>query len=271
MSLFVPYPRSVQTERNYTGRLTATTGTLITAAGTSHTLGSKTELIAATAFDAHRIRIWLANTKTAATQTDQLLNIYVGAASSEQVLIPNLLAGYAWDFASANPPRSYEFPLFIPSGTRLSADLQALITDDTCEVVVELFGGGQPQGWVGKRVECVGAVTASSQGTSVTPGGASEGSFTDIGATSNEWRYVLPQIQGSMNTGTGNTAVAVDIGAGGVALEEEFLFSTTSNETSSNFSPLGRYRVIPSGTTLQLRAQASGTPQALDMTIYGVY
>jgi hypothetical protein len=274
MSLSVSSHNSVQSQRNWSGRLAATTGTVLTAAGSSHTLGTKVELIAATSFDTHLVRVRVHNSFVSNTQTDQLVNIYVGADTAEVLLIPNLLAGWANSLSNgAVTHRIYEFPLFIPAGTRLSADNQALIASDTVAVLIECFGGGQPRGWVGTGVECIGAVAASSQGTSVTSGGASDGTFTDIGTTAKEWRFIQPMMQGNLtDTAMNNASIAADIGVGGALLHEleVFLFATEGSENSRN-GDTGRYTLIPSGTALQLRAQSHTTAETHDWCIYGVY
>jgi hypothetical protein len=274
MSLFAPFSRAVQSSRSWSGRLSDTTGTLVTASGSIHTLGTNTELIASTAHDSHTIRIIVHATAAGNTQTDQLLNIYVGSGDG-QVLIPNLLTGWTTTFATSSTPgpRVYEFPLRIPQGSRLSAKLQALIASDTVRVMVELEGGGSPPRWVGQGVECIGASAAASQGTSVTPGGASEGTFTDIGTTAREWHYLQPMAQGGLtDTVLATVAWAADIGVGGVAISglEEFIFHSEAGESTRNTSR-GRYCTIPAGTALQLRSQTSGTVDTHDWCIYGVY
>jgi hypothetical protein len=276
MSLFAPFHRGVQRSASWAeGRPATGTGVTLTASGTPHALGTKVDLFASTAHDASLVRIHVQGSTVNNTQTDQLMNVYVGAASAEQVLIPNLITGWS-NVMTTNQVigRTYEFPLFIPAGTRVSADIQALIASDTVEVLMELFGGGEPLGWCGKGVECLGAVTASSQGTSVTPGTTSEGTFTDIGTTAREWRWIVPMPQGSLtDTVMAGNWVAVDVGVGGAIYQglEEFHFATSTNEGIQNVHG-GRWCRIPSGTALQLRAQNSGsTAEPLDCCIYGVY
>jgi hypothetical protein len=276
MSLFLPFHRGVQRSQSWAeARLASTIGTLVTAAGSSHALGTKVELFSATTHDAHWIHIMFGDTFGSNTRTDQLVNIYIGANGSEQVLIPNLLAGWAGHITTAPGYRGYWFPLFIPAGSRIAAANQALIASDTVRVLVELFGGGEPLGWTGRGVECVGADTANSIGVSVTAGGASEGSFTDIGTTAKEWRYILPMAQGTLaDTATGTTAMAMDIGVGGAVYKDlkEFWNLRTTNETSAPADGgMGRFAVIPAGTALQLRGQDAFTAEAMDCCIYGVY
>jgi hypothetical protein len=272
VSLLVPFHRAVQRSASWAeGRPVSTQGVTLTSGGSAHALGTKVEVFASTTHDTTLVRIALAETQAAATRTDALCNIYVGADTAEQVLIPNLAAGW-----SGHSPKFYEFPLFIPAGTRISADLQALIVSDTAEVLMELFGGGSPIGWCGSRVECVGADTASSIGTSVTPGTTSEGSFTSIGTTVNEWRYIFPYVQGMLaDSNIQSQMIALDIGVGGSIYKglEEFWFASSSNENVwPGMGNVGRFSVIPASTALQARGQVEGaTAEAFDVLIYGVY
>jgi hypothetical protein len=275
MSLFAPYHRGVQYSRNYTGRPATSQGTVITAGGSSHALSAAfADVFASTSHDATLVAITILNSRSNAAQSDILLNLYVGASGAETVLIPNLLGGWTSDGQVGG--RTYVFPLYIPAGTRISAKSQALIASDTLSVYMELYGGGEPLGWAGQGVECLGAVTASSRGTSVTPGAAAEGTFTDIGTSTREYRYVLVMAQGSMtDTNMAATVFDADVGVGGALLQtlEGFCFYTSGNELTGQLtSGLGRFAVIPSGTALQLRGQVStATAEPLDCCIYGVY
>jgi hypothetical protein len=276
MSLLPPWPRSSETTQTHTDiRPTGTPGTLLTADSTSHTLGTKVELFSATTHDTYWVRIALYDTANNTTQTDALCNIYVGAGGSEQAIIPNLVCG--WAGALNTSPKTYEFPLFIRAGSRIAADVQGLISSETVRISMELCGGGQPTNWCGTGVEAIGISTAASQGTSVTPGGASEGSFTDIGAPSRDLKYILPMIHGGMtDTSFGGSTVALDIGVGGSLYRDlhSFLFTKSgSNESiSRSWSPVGRFALCPAGTTLQVRLQDSGTAETQhDVALYGVY
>lgn len=278
MTLVNPYPRAVQYSKSWaSGRPAATTGLTVTAGTAIHTLGVIGELFTSTLHDTHWVRVSVARTTTAATQTDGLINIMVGAGGSEKVIIPSLVSGWAGGLIDHNNNiRTFEFPLYIPAGSRISAQGQALISADTTQVTMELWGGGLEANWAGTQVECVGVNTAASQGVSVTPGTVSDGTFTDIGTARNSFRYVLPMLQGSLtDTNMAANVTAADIGVGGALYRdlEEFLWSSNTNEvTWPVMGGRGRYTEIPAGTLLQLRAQTeSATVDAYDFCIYGVY
>lgn len=277
MALTIPFPRNQKMQYNFSGRPAATMGTLVTAATGLHTLGATHTEVMTTTIDCFWMRIILHNTQQAGIRTDGLLNLYIGSAGSERLLINNLLAGWTVDNnAGFGPPRVYEFPLYLPSGTRISARYQALIASDTCNVSLMIHGGGRPGNWWGTGVETLGTVATSSIGTSVTPSATGgQGTFTAIGTTTKEYKYVFPMYQGSLaDTTMTSTWEVGDIGTGGNVLNDltDFQFGPTSNEFTFNFPGNGRFTLIPASTALQIRSAISGsTAEAKDWAIYGVY
>jgi len=277
MGLFVPHSRALKGETNLSSasRPTTTWGTTVTASGTPHALtGTPTQIIAATAREYDWIQITVHGTATAATVTDGLLNLYLGA-SGGTLWIDSLMVGWAGGPTAGLPPRSYLFPIRVPRGVRISAEYRALIASDQVFVILELgsFNGGQ---WVGSGVETLGENTAASRGTSIATGGTSEGAWTSIGTTGRRYRYVMPSIMSNNDT----TIVAewdrVDIGVGSALYQglENFILvnnaTTESNWESETTHP--RECDIPSGTALQMRARSHTTPSGVQYAcIYGVY
>jgi hypothetical protein len=255
------------------GQATSTSGTSLTTGGTAHTLGASfVELFASTTHDTHWVTLGALATAANNTRTDALLNIYKGANGSEVLLIENFPAGWSGTF-DTNDWRFLRIPLFIPAGTRITAKAQALQTSKTVRVHMELEGWGRAPSWTGRGVEILGAAPSSSIGTSVTPGTASEGSFTAIGTTTYEWGFIAPLIQGTLSdTTSSNNNMAVDVGVGGSLYRglENFMLGNVSNETGIMYSP-GAFCRIPAGTALQLRAQAGTDATPADMMILGVY
>jgi len=274
MALLVPYHRQQSQERNFSGRPTTTWGTVLTASATPHALpASPTEIIASTAYDACRVVVQIDGPWGSNTNTDALLNIYLGAASSEVLFIPNLLAGWVMPNTSTTPPaRGYLFPLFIPRGSRISASLRALIASETANVRISLYGGDDA--WAGAGVESVGAVTASSRGTNVTPGTTSDGTFTDLATTVRAFRYVFATIMGNPDTTLAADRLALDLGTGSALIAGLENFSTidSSSEYQSHEWPEGRWVDVAAGTALQARLQSQGADaEAKSVIAWGVY
>lgn len=282
MPLLMPKVSGTTYESNVSlgTRLSATYGTALTSDTVAHTLptGNATEIIASTTYDSWWVEVLFQNNSASNTDTSSLVNIYAGAAGSEQVLIPNLLAGWAIAVgATMGYFKYYRFPLFIPAGTRLSGKHQSIRTSTAVYCTIRLFGGAGYSNWYGTRVECVGADTGNSRGTAVTAGSTSKGTLTSIGTNTYDWGYVLPMLGGnttdsSMPAGS----LTADIAAGSATSNlipglEEFLFTTSTTEYAGPSDPGGRFCHVPPSTTLYLRSQHGGVTEAQDFCIYGVF
>ncbi len=275
MSLLIPTPDNDLFQTNWSGRPSATMGTLVTAGGSAHTLGSTfTQIFAATSFDTEWVEIIIHGVQTAATDSRALLNIYIGASGQEQILIPNLLANGGTIAATACMPKVYRFPLRIPMGSRISAKSQALIVSDNVYVIMNLIGGSQLDSWVGAGVEAIGVSVAASAGTAITPGTTADGTFTALGTTVNELRYIYVMHGGpnAADTTQNAGATSIELGVGSTLLPglQLFLANLETNE-SSGIPGTGRWRVIPAGTALQARLRFSGTAEAQYVAVYGCY
>lgn len=275
MPLILPKQKGVRREANFSGQPSTTWGTALTSDGTAHVEpATETELIASTAFDTDWVNIWFHTNSASNTDSDSLVNIKTGAGGSEVTLLPNLLAGWVGTPAQGFGQRHYGFPLFIPTGTRLSATHRSVGTSTTVRCMIELLGGGRSQHWTGTGVETIGADTATSSGTYVTPGGASEGTLTSMGTTAREWGFVQPMLAGNTNTTMNLGVLSIDLASDGSTVIDgldEFLFESNSAEISFPWNQGGRYCYVPTGTTLNLRAQTSASPEAMAFAVYGVF
>ncbi len=271
MGLLLPFARAGgQYQANFSGRPTAAYGSNVTSGATAHTLGTKVELFAATDFETAWIEIILHTNFLAATNTNSLMNIYVGASTAEQLLIPNLLSGYAGDSLTSDYGVHYAFPLKIPAGSRITADCQSVRVSTVERIQMALFGdnGGA---WTGTRVECLGAATGTSQGTAVTAGTTAEGTLTSIGTSTYEYGYVYPGMGGNGSTTVNKDNFELDIGLSGAAIPGlvDFMFTSSTSERINSKS-VGRFCHIPAGTALYARLQGANAT-AQDVCIYGVF
>jgi len=283
MPLLLPTQRGVLRESNFTGRPATTWGTILTSDGTAHVEpATETQLIASTSFDTDWVNIWLHTNNASATDSDSLVNIKVGAAASEVTIIPNLLAGWVSTLPPGNAsgmggPKYYGFPLRIPAGTRISATHRSVRISAAVTCMIELLGGGQGTHWTGTTVEAIGADTATSSGTYVTLGGASEGTLTRLGASDgaatvgSEWGFVQPMLGGNTDTTMNAGLLTCDLGTSAAVIPglDEFIMWSAAQEVSGNMAA-GRYCNVPVGTILHLRAQTSATAEAMAFVAYGV-
>lgn len=266
------YPKTKGSRRqsNVSGRPTTTWGTVLTAHATPHTEPTTpTELIASTSFDTYWVNVTFHTNFLAATVTDSLVNIKVGGAGSEVTVIENLLAG--WRNVLTEVDAQYGFPLRIPGGSRISATHRSVRVSPAVTCIIELIGGGAAPYWTGTKVESVGALTATSRGTQVTPGTTAEGTFTNLATNVGEFGYVLPMANGNADVSELGGIYTLDIGAAGVLLPglEDFMFRAWTNETWNPMTP-GRFYYLPAGTDIEARMQASGTAEVKSVILYGV-
>jgi hypothetical protein len=257
---------------NLSGRFQANSGTTLTASATPHALSDTYTTLMTPTHDCWSLSVLVWGTSTGAIQTDMLINIYKGGAGSEVPFISNLAAGWTVG-VDTGPGRYYWFPVYIPANTRLSAKCQAVIISDTVNIIVTGYGGGLPPHWVGQGVETLGANTAASQGTSITPGTSADGTFVNIGTTTARYGYVLPMMHGNMaDTAISTGITTLDLGVGDSPLSglSDFSFGANANEWIAPHQ-VGRFCDIPAGVVLQARAQASATAEDRDYLVYGVY
>ena len=283
--LYVPISQTsdVETHVTATTNETATFGISVTAGGTANTKNSTyTTLIATTSYEAFGIMVTLMGLQTTATTNQRcLVDIAIGAASSEQVIIPNLTCGNVSDYAAASSlGASYVFPIKIASGVRISATAQASTASDIVNVAVRLFR--HPfgvNGWYGSRVTAYGADTTNSRGTSHTPSQNSYATATQLTAsTTNPIHYMQLGFDLLSDTTASNARYLARIGYGATPTylaSELMLKESTTIEavtfTDANMQLSQMHFNIPSAQSLHISAMRdAATPEARGFIVYGV-
>ena len=140
-------------------------GTTLQGAGTAHTLGTKVTLIASTKYDSIGIYVQLTNAVSAAR--GYLCNVYI----NDQLLIPNLW--FSQEKAVPGMAQWAYFPVDIPAGSAIKADVQSSTDSKFIDILCSLRSGNwleSSAGFLG-IVKTYGAVTGSTKGTTVDPGG----------------------------------------------------------------------------------------------------
>jgi hypothetical protein len=243
---------------------TATPGTSVTTGGTSSTKGTAVQLIASTAFDAYWVKVVASSYGLAATASEGALDILIGAAT-EEVLIPNLLMGGCGSIAAAgNGPKCWDFPLYIPAGSRLAAQAAGARVSTAMRVAIYLYGGdGYPAFRVGSKVTTYGMGTVPN-GTTITPGASgAEGSWTQITSSTSEDHFAfVPSFQCNADTTMNLRQFMVDIGTGAATEEmiaEGYWFATDNGELMGGpYNSMPCMTDVPSGTRLVMRVSNSG-------------
>lgn len=223
-------------------RPAAAWGTSITPGNNAY--GSYVQLLTATIDETYLCRVTINSFTVSAAARDALVTIGVDPAggSSYTDLIPDLLASCAQIYSAGHV--SYEFPIRIPAGATVAAKASVNnATVGTGRVAVTLFGRPSRPELVkaGSFVQAFGSTPASSAGTSVTPGAAAEGAWTQLGSALTvplwHWEYGI----GVNNATMTNTIHHTDIGIG-----------DASNKKV----------VIPNGVSIEAAAESLIKPRA---------
>lgn len=244
----------------------------LTAHATPHEKGAWVTLVSSATYDSFGFWIVVAGSSTNATRTDMMLDVAIGP-NQENIIVPEWLCGWRGNIAAS--PMGLYFPIFIPKGSQVSARIQALITIDAVTCLFMLNGGLSGQsGPIFRGCDALGTVPASSIGTSHTPGNTgAESTAADIGSpTTKHYGAISLMVQGTMSN-TNMTAIGYhwELVIGGQTICEWYTRCDGTEATLGPFPPTPFYTSIPSGTQLQIRAEASGTAQAQDVAFYGYY
>jgi hypothetical protein len=283
MGLMIPgAPQFSRYENNVTASPAAAPGTGVNHyVTTAHTKDPTfTQLIAATAFDATLVIVTVSGNSVSNADSSSLLDIAIGASTAESVIIPDLCAGFVTDSANAGGPRHYIFPLYIPSGSRLSARTQSVRVTGSVFVLVELYGGplNPDRWWYGHHVTAYGHNAANSAGTKFTPGNSgAEGTAVSLGTTTADHECLVLGVQGHPDdTSWAAQRYHFDVGIDSTGTEwigvDRLYASAIATEAIGTGSLLWwpEFRHVPSGSELMVRGESSGTADALSAVVYGV-
>jgi hypothetical protein len=246
----------------------------VTGDATAHTKGNYVEYVASTPFDTCGIIISVGYCQYGYYY---LFDVAIGAAGSEQVIIPDLTI-HSPISAALFQVATYFFPIHIPRGSRIALRSQSSTGGKYIRPMIYLISGGAAQPAGLNRVLCYG-LTGNSEGTEIDPGTSSntKGGFVEIVSS-----LVYP-LKGFV-LGIGNTDFSrasgewlIDVAIGAAGSEQVILpdyHAATSTSTTrigpiaSPFIPIA----MPIGTRISVRSQSSltTTDRLLDVFIYGV-
>lgn len=249
----------------------------VTASATPHAKGSWIELVAATTVEAGAVQLFvMSSTFVNGTDTGILLDLGVGGAGSEQVVIADIPCGWRQTVSGQPYPDLGLFPLRVPKGSRLAVRCQAVQVSDTADIGVRLrppvYGRTEP-----RVLDTIGTDSANSRGTVLTiPGGTNtKSAWTEItSGTARPLCGFVVGLGGGGDTGLVSSNVLLDIGMGAAGAEQvigaDLHISPTSTEILSIDEP-GVYAAdIPKGTRLAARYAYSSAGTSLDVSLIGV-
>lgn len=215
------------------GALTATSLlTAVSASATPNAVGAWVPLFTSTPWPASGLRVHLgkAGIAVAASNSQTLLNIGVGAAGAEQAVVSDVAIGGALAFAT------WDMPIAIPMGSRVCVQLRSAVGSKATTMGMSLWGGGMGTE-DSARALTYGQTTAASRGLLLTVPGSinTEAAWTVVQAST-----TLPMRWALIGLAAPDTNIAtaadhlVDIGIGAAAAEAAIISdipcSCTANE-----------------------------------------
>lgn len=146
----------------------------------ANTKGSWQEMIPSTYFDAAGM---FAILSYADFTYDYLVDIGIGSAGNEQVIVPNMMKGGTM-YSSRFNENPINIPMFIPASSRISFRCQCSTGSKPIRLQVVLYAFSGTPFFIG-RVKDYGTNTGDSGGTSVDPGGSANtfGNYSEITAS----------------------------------------------------------------------------------------
>jgi hypothetical protein len=256
--------------------LATTGGTSVPANNTTaNSMGAFTQLIASTGIDTCYVGFSVYNNSTSGTLGTQAVNIAVGAAASEKVIVQNLIVDQSF---SNRTYSTWVFPINIPQGTRISAQSQSTTTSSSCLVMAWLFDGAfsHQEGHAG--VDSIGFVAANTQGSTITASSSTntKGSYTQlIASTTRDYTSIYVYFD-SLDANATNASFMTDIAIGAGGSEKVVIpniLSRVGSPTIAFFPCLtGPWPIqIPAGTRVAARTQCTTASGKMGVTLYGVY
>lgn len=199
------------------------TYTTVATSASAHTKGAITELVASTPAAAKAIALLVGGTSSAGAASGALMDLMIGAAASETVLVGNLGVGNLTAVGTYGEAGGMWFiPVAVPSGSRLSCRWQAARASATdASVAVALLDWDTTNSnW--SPPSTLTALNANTAATTATGGGGwSTGtSWTQISASTAAAYYGFVVSLNSNNTAfIGNDVVAIQLATGEAGAE----------------------------------------------------
>ena len=245
----------------------------VTANSSAHTKGAWSEIVASTSANASLLYVRVGGIGTGGANTAALLDIGTGASGSETAIASNIAIGSAGAGASATSFIMFAMPYKLPSGTRISARIQSVVTGgETATVTVFVVDAGNYDA-TPASVDVIGASTANSQGTSFS--GASGTWVQGIASTTRAYRAVGLVLSGHGGAMANVTDATFEVGVGAAGSEVSFgqlRHTYTTSETSTSVIPFVSVfgRNIPSGSRLAVRHAIAANPSLYGFTLIGI-
>jgi hypothetical protein len=244
----------------------------VTANSTAHTKGSWAQIIASTSQDASLLYINVDSINTSATNTATLVDIATGASGSETAILSNVAVGSAAGVVGSSG-LVIATPFKIPSGTRISARIQSVVSGGkTGRVQVITINAGD-YATAPTSVDCIGGDTATSQGVSFSGG---SGTWVEgVASTSRAYKAVCLIVSCHTDDAENLLVRTYEVGVGAASSEVSFgsaRFNITNGEQAGLVTPYACTfgRNIPAGSRLAVKHPIASNSSRYGFTLIGI-
>jgi hypothetical protein len=250
-------------------------------AGTNNNNGTVVKLFDALPFDVHYMVITAGGYNASTIDSNAALRVVTDptGGTTWSDLINSLMVGYTATLtATACFANQYAFPIYIKAGSSVGVSASkngGTGLGTTGRVIMWLYGDpSRPEmWWCGQQVERLG-ITDNSRGINITSGSSNAwGAWTNIGTSTQRYGALQFGINGSDSASTAN-GYLFQVGTDGNKLAGSHTIHRTLSTTETGMITTPAMPIFcdtPAGTTFQMRGKASGTQEALNGSIYGVY
>jgi hypothetical protein len=241
--------------------------TQVNASGSTNTKGSWTQVAASVPFDIAGIVL---SGQCSTGGRSALIDIGVGAAAAEVVVLSNLLASFSRGY---DLNYSTYLPLSVKVGARLSLRLQSNVSAADFYLRLHFVAAGSVAPTSYPVATTYGADTATSDGTSITSGGSAgvKGSYAQLSASvTYDTKWLLVCIGPTLG---GVADFSLDIAVGAAAAEVVVVPDLFVNQASSGGSATPCYYLLPvaikAGSRLSARAASTTSAIAIKTLVIG--
>jgi hypothetical protein len=243
----------------------------VTANSSAHTKGAWAEVIASTSANASYLVLVVRDISDNATDTATLIDLATGASGSESAFASNIAVGGASN--AVRDGIAIPIPFQIPSGARLSARIQSVVTGGkTASVFAYLFDAGD-YAVAPTTLDVIGTFTATSKGTEFS---GSSGTYVEaIASTTQAYRAVtfVPSVHNAAIFGNPEYACTIGVGAAGSEAEMGLSnVATTTGETVTSLYPWTALfaRNIPAASRLAVKHTLASNPDRYGFCLIGI-
>lgn len=254
-----------------------TGGIVVTGSASANVKGAWVELIRSTSADGSFLHIQWGT--SGSVNTEFLLDIGIGPAGSEQVIVPNL---YCSRTTTSGSVGHIVLPIAVPAGARISARVQGATASVTPKLTVRVGSATMPGSSPAAGVDAFGADTTDTSGAAMDAGAVANtrSAWTElVRSTPREYLGLFMCFGNNKDVARTFADFDTQIGIGAAGSEVVLISDILAYAEGADdlifpcITPLMPVH-IPAGSRLSQRVRSSNTTagdRTLDSVLYGVY